>query len=59
MSPTVLSGATVAGLLPAPLAGDFVLQSHWTATRKTTAWWLIVADNTLHLIINTLAVMWL
>ncbi|HET9656577.1 MAG TPA: DUF3307 domain-containing protein [Kineosporiaceae bacterium] len=33
-----LSGASVAGLLLAHLAGDYVLQSHWMATRKTQAW---------------------
>lgn len=33
-----LSGASVAGLLLAHLTGDYVLQSHWMATRKTQAW---------------------
>jgi hypothetical protein len=36
---TGLSAGVVAGLLLAHLVGDYVLQSHWMATAKTSAWW--------------------
>lgn len=39
MNPSTTSGATFAGLLLAHLSGDYLLQSHWMATRKTSAWW--------------------
>ncbi len=38
MNAATLSGTSVAGLLLAHLVGDYLLQSHWMATRKTSAW---------------------
>lgn len=43
MSAAALSGASVAGLLLAHLVGDYLAQSHWMATRKTSAWWPAIA----------------
>lgn len=33
------------GILLAHLVGDYVLQSHWMATRKTTEWWPAIAHG--------------
>ena len=92
------------GIILAHLVGDYLLQTHWMATEKTSRWWpaiahgitytipymfvtqsplallvisgthividryrlarhlvwlMIVSDNTIHLLINTGAVIWL
>jgi hypothetical protein len=38
-----VSGLQALGLLLAHLAGDYVLQSHWMATCKTSRWWPALA----------------
>jgi hypothetical protein len=56
VSAAALSGASVAGLLLAHLVGDYVLQSHWMATRKTSAWAPAIAHaavyTTCHLVVT-------
>jgi hypothetical protein len=38
-----LSGGVLAGLLLGHLVGDYVLQSHWMATAKTSSWRAAIA----------------
>lgn len=34
-----MTAATALGIVLAHLAGDYLLQSHWMATEKTSRWW--------------------
>lgn len=34
-----MTAPTLAGILLAHLLGDYVIQSHWMATQKTSRWW--------------------
>jgi hypothetical protein len=38
-----VTGLQALGLLLAHLAGDYVVQSHWMATTKTSRWWPALA----------------
>lgn len=33
------------GIILAHLVGDYLIQSHWMAVRKTTAWWPAIAHG--------------
>ena len=33
------------GILLAHLAGDYLIQSHWMATQKTSRWWPAIAHG--------------
>lgn len=40
-----MSAATVLGILLAHLVGDYLFQSHWMASQKTSHWWPAVVHG--------------